>query len=61
MLERLPIATEQEEFDSYKLAFILDIQRVNTGYSYWDKVKDIQPKKKKVLPSTPFTPLLRVP
>lgn len=46
MLERPPIATEQEEFNSYKLAFTPDIQSINSDYPYWDKVKYIQTKDK---------------
>ena len=39
MLEHPPIATEQEELDSFKLAFTPEIQRTNSEYPYWDKVK----------------------
>jgi Fic family protein len=44
MLERPPIATEQEELDSFTKAFTSDIQNVNAGYPYWDKVKYISTK-----------------
>jgi hypothetical protein len=39
MLERPPIATEQEKSDSFKMAFASDIQNVNADYPYWDKVE----------------------
>jgi Fic family protein len=44
MLERPPIATEQEELDAVKLAFTAEIQNVNIEYPYWDKVKYVQTK-----------------
>jgi Fic family protein len=39
MLERPPIATEQEKSESYKFAFTAEIQNTNAEYPYWDKVK----------------------
>jgi Fic family protein len=45
MLERPPIATEHEELDSFKLAFMSEIQIFNSDYPYWDKVKHIQTKE----------------
>ncbi|MDR2840955.1 MAG: Fic family protein [Paludibacter sp.] len=39
MLEHPPIATKQEKSDSYKNAFLPEIQTANADYPYWDKVK----------------------
>ncbi|GHT21200.1 transposase [Bacteroidia bacterium] len=44
MLEHPPIAIEQDELDSYKNAFLPDVQNANTDYPYWDKVKYIPTK-----------------
>ncbi|MDR2971439.1 MAG: Fic family protein [Bacteroidales bacterium] len=45
MVEHPPIATKQEELESYKLAFTSDIQSINFEYPYWDKVKYIPMKE----------------
>ncbi|MDR1895786.1 MAG: hypothetical protein LBR10_03240 [Prevotellaceae bacterium] len=44
MLEHPPIATEQDELDSVKLAFATEIQAINADYPYWDKVKYVPAK-----------------
>jgi Fic family protein len=44
MLEHPPIATEQDELDSVKLAFTTEIQIINADYPYWDKVKYVPVK-----------------
>ena len=49
MIERPPIATTQEEFESWGMAFKPDIQGINSEYPYWDKVKYI-PTKDKIPP-----------
>ena len=46
MLERPPIATAQEESDSFKMAFTPEIQSINSEYPYWDKVKYLSTKDK---------------
>ena len=44
MLDRPPVATSQQEFDAFNMAFTPDIQNINSEYPYWDKVKYIQTK-----------------
>jgi Fic family protein len=44
MLERPPLATDQETVDALKMASITEIQSINSDYPYWDKVKYIQTK-----------------
>jgi Fic family protein len=46
MLERPPIATAQEESDSFKMAFTPELQNINSEYPYWDKVKYLLTKDK---------------
>jgi Fic family protein len=50
MIEKPPIATEQDALASWQLAFTPEIQKLNAEYPYWDKVKylrtanNIEPK-----------------
>jgi Fic family protein len=46
MIEQSPKFTEQEEFDSFEIAFRPDIQSINSEYLYWDKVKYLSTKDK---------------
>ena len=39
LLEQPPIATQQEEFEAFKIAFTPEIQKLNAEYPYWDKAK----------------------
>ncbi|MDR2963229.1 MAG: Fic family protein [Bacteroidales bacterium] len=45
MIERPPIATAKEEFESFEIAMNPDIQSINEEYPYWDKVKYIPTKE----------------
>jgi Fic family protein len=39
MLDRPPIALEQEELEAMQKAFTPEVQKLNSDYPYWDKVK----------------------
>lgn len=39
MLERPPIPTDQEISDVLRKAFLVDFNKINADYPYWDKVK----------------------
>ncbi len=49
MIEYPPMASEQEIFEAFQVAFKSDIQRINSDYPYWEKVKYI-PTKEKLTP-----------
>ncbi|MDR0790823.1 MAG: Fic family protein, partial [Bacteroidales bacterium] len=45
MLEHPPVATEQDEMNSFQMAFTPEVQQINIEYPYWDKVKHLETKE----------------